>query len=388
MLKQTVHLAIVLTLIALNTPIRASTPAQSTWTLTLVDFSQQRISIVGLTDSELVYRDPSGAAARLPIDRLLSVSRGSSPTAAATSLVLVARGGDRLAGTPLRMVDEQLTWKTSVGEQVVPIARVEGIVRGATELPVEPTTGDVARLLNGDRLQGVLSDFSESGLSMSSDGNLTTAPIESLEYLAFAPVSATVPMHKGLRVLLKDGSAVSARTLRIAGEEMTIESAWGAKATVAVADIEGIEHVGGPVLWLDAVRPGEQIQKPYLSGTIEPAVFGRTRGGPPFKVGDRTVARVIAATAYSKLTWPVPDGYSRFRTRFAIEGRQPLANVTVRVIVDGKVAYEKADVVTGPAGELVDLPLGQAKAISLEVDYGRNFDVQDRLLWIEPALVR
>jgi hypothetical protein len=37
---------------------------------------------------------------------------------------------------------------------------------------------------------------------------------------------------------------------------------------------------------------------------------------------------------------------------------------------------------------VVSLDVRGHKRMTLEVDYGENYDVQDRLIWIQPALLR
>jgi hypothetical protein len=49
--------------------------------------------------------------------------------------------------------------------------------------------------------------------------------------------------------------------------------------------------------------------------------------------------------------------------------------------------HEQQDVTAGQISSVVTIPLNQARQLVLEVDYGRNLDVQDRLNWIQPALV-
>ncbi|MDW8262884.1 MAG: NPCBM/NEW2 domain-containing protein, partial [Phycisphaerales bacterium] len=64
------------------------------------------------------------------------------------------------------------------------------------------------------------------------------------------------------------------------------------------------------------------------------------------------------------------------------------ANVVVRVRLDDHIAYEQADVTAASPPLRILLPLAQAKTLTLEVDYGKTYDVQDQVIWVEPALVR
>jgi hypothetical protein len=92
--------------------------------------------------------------------------------------------------------------------------------------------------------------------------------------------------------------------------------------------------------------------------------------------------------SYSKLVFPIDPTCKSFRTQFAIDGDQPWADCTVRVKLDAKIAFEKQHVTSGVLSDVVKLDLNGAKTLTLEVDYGENYDVQDRLNWIEPAMLR
>src|SRR5204863_9220411 len=96
----------------------------------------------------------------------------------------------------------------------------------------------------------------------------------------------------------------------------------------------------------------------------------------------------IGVHSYSRLVFPIDPTCKSFRTQYAIDGDQPWADVTVRVKLDDRVAYEKLHVTSNATSDVVKVDLNGAKRLTLEVDYGENYDVQDRLNWIEPALLR
>jgi hypothetical protein len=114
----------------------------------------------------------------------------------------------------------------------------------------------------------------------------------------------------------------------------------------------------------------------------------KTVQGDPIRFGDHEFTRGIGVHSYSKLVFNIPPGCQSFRTQYAIDGDAPWANVTVRVKLDDRVAYEKANIIAGQLSPVVTLDLTGFKMLTLEVDYGENYDVQDRLDWIEPAFLR
>ena len=60
----------------------------------------------------------------------------------------------------------------------------------------------------------------------------------------------------------------------------------------------------------------------------------------------------------------------------------------MRIRLDGNVVHEKPHVTAGEMSRVILVPLKSAKTITLEVDFGDNYGVQDKLDWIEPALVK
>ena len=60
----------------------------------------------------------------------------------------------------------------------------------------------------------------------------------------------------------------------------------------------------------------------------------------------------------------------------------------VRILLDGAVVHERKDFTAGEISPVVAIPLGDAKKLTLEVDFGANFGVQGQFNWIEPALLK
>jgi hypothetical protein len=116
--------------------------------------------------------------------------------------------------------------------------------------------------------------------------------------------------------------------------------------------------------------------------------MGKNVLGETIRINDRTLTHLVGVHSYSKLVYNLESGFKTFRTQFAIDGDQSWADVTVRVKLDDKVAFEKQHVTAGAISDVVTLDVRAAKILTLEVDYGENYDVQDRLNWIEPALLR
>jgi hypothetical protein len=161
----------------------------------------------------------------------------------------------------------------------------------------------------------------------------------------------------------------------------------GKSHSMDLGSVVSIEQLNGPVTWLSMLKPAESVHTPYFD-TRFPARMDRTVSGQPMRVQDRAIAHGIGVHSYSRLTWKLDPGYTAFRTQYAIDGDRPLADVTVRIRSGERVLHEAAHVRSGKASDPVVVDITGLETLTLEVDYGDNYDVQDHLNFIEPALLR
>jgi hypothetical protein len=159
-----------------------------------------------------------------------------------------------------------------------------------------------------------------------------------------------------------------------------------------LASVASIEQLNGPVSWLSSRLPSESVQTPLLD-TPRPARMDRSVTGKPIRFGERSYARGIGVAPFSRLTFPIDIAsrgpYQTFRTQYALDaGAGQYADVAVSIKVDGKPVHERRKLMAGELSPVVLVPLpAAAKTLTLEVDFGGNYSVQDRFNWIEPALV-
>jgi hypothetical protein len=379
--------------------------AQDAWVLTTADFRSERVSLRAMGDNGITIVGADNKARNLPLDRLLQIERIEPTRAAVTSgkFVLVLAGGDRLAGEPRGVESETLAWAApSLGEMKLPLKSVVLMYRAGKSAPAPPApdhprgTEDVVTLGNGDTVRGIINTISDKSIAVqSADGNVSEVPMESVASIEFAAAAGTgaasnaVTQRAGraFRVALADGSAVTAPSVRKLDENLVLTLDDRSTRTLPFAAVAAIEQVNGPVLWLSAIAPIENVQVPFLDYSA-PARMNQSITGRPIRFGDRTYSRGIGAHSYSRITWPIDPSARAFRTQYAIDGDMPYANVTVRIKLDDRVAYEKSDVRAGALSPIVLLDVNHEKTITLEVDYGQTYDVQDRFNWIEPALLK
>jgi hypothetical protein len=350
----------------------------------------------------------------LLLDRDLD-PRQAQPGAAAAAgagagkFILYLAGGDQFRGEPAKLEGETLAWNSpAVGAMQVPLRQVTSLVRATPQSAQqqqppsteEQRTEDVITLANGDTLRGIVSNIAADAVTVQAGGNDTPVPLDGIRSVAFASTAGGAGAAKpgggssrAFRIRLDDGSIVTAPQLRTAATDtLVLMLADKSTRNVPLSSVTTIEQLNGPVAWLSSRTPAENVQTPLLD-TPRPARMDRSVTGKPIRFGERTYARGIGVAPYSQITWPIDEksrgDYQTFRTQYALDGGAgQYADVAVRVKLDGKVVHERPRLTAGELSPVVLVPLGNAKTLTLEVDFGGNYGVQDRFNWIEPALVK
>ena len=319
------------------------------------------------------------------------------PNSARTALVAILANGDRIAGTPIKLQGDSLLWRSvSLSQSTLPMRQVVSIRRASQNVAEPPATRteDIVTLANGDTLRGIVSDLTDTNLAIQITGgtDVTNVPLSTVAAVDLAttasPSTAPTEFQPLFRLSLADGTIVSADSISLAADKVKFKTADTVDHAIPLATLTDVEQINGPLIWLSACPIAQEIQTPYFGDRTQLAQMDKTVQGDPIRSGDREFARGIGVHSYSKLVFSIPPGCQSFRTQYALDGDATWAHVTVRVKLDDRVVHEKANVIAGQLSPVVTLDLTGAKTLTLEVDYGENYDVQDRLNWIEPAFLR
>jgi hypothetical protein len=392
--------------------------AQQDWLLSTADFQTESVSLKSI-DEKGVHVAASGQSLERVVtpEAFLQIDRTGGAGLAEKSpskFMLELVTGDRVGGEPLKAENDRLAWRNAaVGVLTIPLTQLAAITKanqnaGAPN-PVDSIkrTEDVVTLANGDAVRGIVVSIAADHVQVKSGGPddaPVTVPLDNVVSIHFASAgpAATNPagsnMVRAYRVRLQDGSSLVGSSLSLSGDKVSFVIGTGGTADkslgqpIELASVAGIEQVNGPVSWLTSRRPSEDVQIPFV-GTSEQFNW-KTRTdadvtGQPIVVGGQVFKRGIGVHSYSRLVYALDGKYKAFRTRHGINDNLVRADVTVRIRVDDKLVHEQKNVRPGVLSPVVTVELpASAKQLVLEVDYGEGIDVEDRLNWIEPALLR
>jgi hypothetical protein len=375
--------------------------ADTEWSVTNAQFQSSREKISSLDAQGIHIALASGGQSVMSWDGLLEITRVPDPSAAVAPLAAATQpakfdlfliGGDRITGEPVSVASEKLQWKSPVlGDIEIPLNRLAAICRAGSAIKGidESRADDVVRLGNGDSAHGIVTQISSSGVALQAGDATPTLAWDTVTDVLFStPPGGGIGNKRMFRVRFNGDVSITVPAAFLAGDQITINFDAKTSRTLPVSVVQAIEQINGPVSWLTALAPAENIYKPYFSENF-PARFDRTvEDGQPIREKFPQFHHGIGCHSYSKLVYDLDGKYPQFRTQFAVDSQSPLADVTVRILLDGKLVFERKNVKAGQIYPVQLVPLNNAKTLALEVDYGENLATQDRFVWLDPALIR
>jgi hypothetical protein len=322
---------------------------------------------------------------------------------------LILANGDRLPFQNLRLVEETVRFRhTNLEdgkEASLPLAAISVLWRIAPEktldaeklrrrLTVEKRTHDTVCLRNGDVIAGVLAGLDEQNVVMKVDKRRVTVKTPQVAYIAFNTELADTLRPKGVSarlVLFGDGPGRGGRmtlTSALADETtLTGTTVFGAHVRVPLRNIAAL-HLHSPrSVYLSDLKESKYVFHPFLDAAWPFAVDGNV-AEHDLRLAGSTYDKGIGMHSHSRLSYRLAGAYRHFEALVGLDdkdGRR--GDVRIRVLADGEALLDRA--LTSRDGAVpVSLSVEGVRELTLEVDFGRDGDVQDVVNWAEARLVK
>lgn len=359
--------------------------------VTVVDakFGRSELDLQQFDGAALRGTTPRGPAEIAARDVVLIERPSARPAADAKAMQIVLRGGERLTGRATGFANDVVTWTVpALGPREVPLAQIAEVVHvgesGPPTLSADELTRDALLLANGDRASGIITAMDATGVTIqSADGQPLSVEWSGIRRIHLADAGAAPPAPANWRLSLTDGTVCDVDKLTIQSESAVLVA--GARQNrVSLDQIRAIENLAGKAKLLTRAVPTSREYAPFF-----PRTTGQETMDVPeeIAVGDGRSRMFVAVRPYSRITWTIEPGAKVLKTRFAVGSTGNLANCQARIWLDGRKVFDQANL-TGSSGlGSFETPVGDATTVTLEVDFGENFDVQDQFYWVEPALV-
>lgn len=324
----------------------------------------------------------------------------SSVSAPTNALRIHLVGGGSLYGKLGAAREDAIELESQLlGTVRVPLEHVAALLteRGRRELETNAIRSTVRRadqdadvlwFANGDRLTGSLVSVGSDVVKVVTETGPAEAPTDVLLAVFLANSAPARNPNIWARVQLTDSSELPADVLTWYGPNIRAQAGGWLDASFRSRFLAQLEVMGGRWLWLADLAPTEFEQR-SLAGQIWPYRIDANVLDRPMRMKGRGYPRGIGLHSASSIVYYLGGQYESFTALVGIDDSAgPLADADFRVRVDSRPGFQTRGLRAGqdPLPVRVDVRGGQR--LEIDVDFGRNADIQDRVNLADAALIR
>jgi hypothetical protein len=271
-------------------------------------------------------------------------------------------------------------------------------------------------LQDGTTLTGKLNVLDDRRLALTATGLKTPVEfsVSAVRAVYFArEVEKAEPSNEVQQFGFNNGSYGGAKNVVRDGEKLVWQTASGLKLETVPpflgseiasfnpwSAVSYYRPVGKQSLFLHDVKPTQYRYVPIFKSVSDKPIargygLGRNAVGGTLRIDGKLYLAGVGMVSVSRLTFDIPAGYTRFRSDVGIDSRAAeQGSVSVHVLLQGKQASEwqsafDSPVVRGGDGlRSIDIPLGDARRLSLVVDMADRADILDYANWVNARFVK
>lgn len=314
--------------------------------------------------------------------------------------VITLTGGDVLNGYILQGDRNNIKIETrDLGTIQIPLDVVAGVDTARAFTPSyresaqwlvrnQRSGEDQILLTNGDVLKGFITAIDTQAISIEGEMGNSQIPLQVVVSARFSSLAPVKPEQVYFIATLQSSGRITLSELEWSERKMKAKLFQGSTVSIDPKFLVRIDVEGGRWNWITENDPVHYEFTPLVS-VRWPFVHNLNVLGEPLKVADQIYYHGIGVHSRSKLTYDLRGKYLKFVTSFGMDDHSGMfADVSIRIIIDGSIKYQKEHLRRGELHGPIRLDLQNAKKIELVVDYGDNGDLQDRFNWIDTALIR
>jgi hypothetical protein len=187
---------------------------------------------------------------------------------------------------------------------------------------------------------------------------------------------------------LSNGHVLSGRWTALRDNTVTLKTLWGQAVELPRAAVQTIDCRNGRVVYLSDLEPARVEQTPYFDRVI-PWRRDAGLGGGKLALVDGQYDRGLALHARCVLEYDLGARFDRFRARLGFEHPAGTSGrAAVSLTADGRTIYANPDARGDTRPAELDLDVSGAQRLVLEVDFGQDQDVADRVVFANARLLR
>jgi hypothetical protein len=386
-------------------------------TIERLDGSQISGAWIGIGDSGEIILETGGRQQKLPADEVREVRFGAAPATemgTKPAFVLELADGGHLPVRALKSgsgaaltVETALSPELTIGFKHLAALRVGWLADNAeaakifdTEFAQRQPGKDVliASVRDGaprpGSAAGAVRSVRGSLIALDADsgrfnfgGAERAFRVDDLFAIIFAK-GATAPPQAPTELHLFDGTLLRGSLAPAAGDQLTLNTTFGAALTVPLARVQFIGLVSGRVTLLSELTPTRTNTEGLLHAPW-PVRKDRSVSNSPLILGGKPFAHGLGVHSKCELTYELDGAFERLTCVIGIDDAvRPLGNVIFRVTGDGRTLFDSGPITGNDEPKPISIDISGVKQLALLVDYGEQMDLSDQADWADLRLIR
>ncbi|MDG2221431.1 MAG: hypothetical protein P8L85_08635 [Rubripirellula sp.] len=364
-------------------PVTVQTNSGETVEGELIAFSNDALTIGQAGNTvEIPFED---------VDRLVprDAEEGTGPSYRVTLV-----SGSKIMAQDVSLQDSELTIEPRRQNALkIPVKQVKAIRFRPASTATDPAWfGNFERESRGDSLvlrrsadtldslSVIVMSIEDGKVGFDLEGTNAEAGVTRLEGVLFGG-GTSVAENPEIQVTDVWGSKWAATAIRPSQTDQPLEIELTSSIThkIPLDQILSIRWSGGVAL-LTGLQPASESLKTFFPTTIDAELLKSF-------FGNRTVAEQnLSMVGGSSVEYRVEPGYQLFSGSVRRDSDAGGGQLMVKLQMDGKVVWEETLVDSEPKG--FELPLGEARRLSILVSSGKDGDLGDRVLVVRPRLLK
>jgi hypothetical protein len=312
-------------------------------------------------------------------------------------------GGDSLRAFLTGSAEEKITLQTAWHAALdVPLSQLRGVLfdGGKPEAKIkfdermqQPGDDDFVLVESRDgglaEINGRLQSLGAAGVKINYEGQERSIKLDRIQAIVTAAHPSKNVWQGPFQVFrLSSGDNLSAAWQAQSDAALQVKSAWGSDVELPRQAVVEITGKNTKMVNLSELTPLAVEQVPYFD-RLMPFVRDKSWNNRPLKLDGKTYARGLALHSRCVLTYDLGGEFASFRAVLGIdEDAGERGRVNCRVTVDDQELFHKLDLHVGEKPVPIDVAVKGGRQLRLEVDFGEDEDIGDRVIWANARLYR
>ncbi len=313
-------------------------------------------------------------------------------------------GLGRLRGKIVSLSPQSLVLRTTWDADVeVPVLHVRGVWFGRTapagtrakfdERLAEPLSDDVVFVAAQDNsaaeVAGQVQSLADDKLVLRYQDEDRPIKQDRLLGLVFTAHAKLPPLDGTHQVFLLDGDqTIAGNWVGWREDALEVQTPWQSPLRLPADTVNQIRIRNGKIVYLPDLEPIEVEELGYFGRIIPWRADQGFDGGVPVMNGKRP-GRSLAMHSRCVLTYPLNGQFEKFVSTAGFDDSgQHHGRVACRILGDGRELFANPDLRATQDPLPVEVALDGVQQLTLEVDFGADADIGDRVLWADPRLFR